>query len=160
MAILHKISTEFYEEPYDLIALHSSLASFAMAFYLNDYLSMRLERTENDLYLNKNAFSFYEWYDESRDCFYSLYENKTEVEVAEGFSTEDLFNQEAYTTTAYLIEEKKRVDYFLKLEHEETVSAEKLIKRIQNIPKISMAYAIDHQGLKSKDNLISLSDAN
>ncbi len=159
MATVHKISTELFEVTYGLIALHSTLDSFAMAFHLNRDLSMGLRRGDVDLELDQTFFPVYEWYDESHDCMYTLFGNKQEVRENKSANGMGLFSEENFTKTAYLLHEKKKVDYFLKLDHEETVNMGKLVKKIQALPKITMAYIVAVDELKSKENIISFYNA-
>lgn len=158
MAIVHKISTELLELSFDLIALHSSLPSYAMAYYLNQELELRLARSERDLRVNKVPYPMYEWYDEMRDAQFTLVSNRQVVKkMANGSGS--LFAMDTISENAYLINEKRNVDYFIKIEHDETVNTNKLVHKINGNPKINMSYTIDVETLKSKDNLILLTDA-
>jgi hypothetical protein len=56
-------------------------------------------------------------------------------------------------TLYHLIPEHRDVDYFLKIEEDDT-SGESLVKALASIPNIITAYAIDTDNLKSKKNLI------
>ena len=160
MATTHKLSADLYQETYDLIALHSSLPSYTMAFQLNKYLGSNFTRTDNDLYLDNATFARFEWYDEYRDAEYCLFSNKGSFVAKPAVITTELFSEESFLSSPYLVQEHSKVDYFLKIKNEQTVSVLTLIKAIQTIPHLSMTYVVDSNTLKSKDNLISLSDAN
>ena len=158
MAIVHKISTELFELSFDLIALHSSLPSYALAYFLNQGLELKLEKSKTDLCVNHVNYPIYEWYDVMRDAEFTLISNKQVVDkVTE--ASESLFATKTISTNAYLIDEKRNVDYFLKVEHEESINIKKLVQKINEDPKINMSYTLDIKHLKSKDNLILLTDA-
>ena len=60
-----------------------------------------------------------------------------------------------YSTTSYLIPEKKKVDFFLKIEgcnNEEFI--QNLVLELNKISQIITSYAIETTTLKSKENLI------
>ncbi|HAB80806.1 MAG TPA: IPExxxVDY family protein, partial [Flavobacteriaceae bacterium] len=48
MTALHKISMDFYESEYVLIALHTSLDDFAVAYWLNKHLKTKFKRHKRD----------------------------------------------------------------------------------------------------------------
>lgn len=56
----------------------------------------------------------------------------------------------------YLIPEQPRVDYFLIVrgELEDQVDADEVLKAIRQIPKVHLAFGIEPESLKSKENLI------
>lgn len=56
----------------------------------------------------------------------------------------------------FLIPEHPRVDYFLIIrgELEDQVDADEVLKTLREIPKVHLAFAIEPESLKSKDNLI------
>ena len=52
MITLHKFSDDFCEENYVLIAVHSGLEDYALAYALNRALKASLKRSETDLAQN------------------------------------------------------------------------------------------------------------
>ena len=64
------------------------------------------------------------------------------------------FSNEKAISTYHLIEERKEVDYFLKVEADDTVLINEAVKKINLIPKVVTAYSLDVASLKSKTNLI------
>ena len=114
MSKIHCIDFEF-DHDYDLIGIHSVLADYRMAYFLNNYLSIQLRRFKNDLdfEFRNCSFPLYKFEDETAYTSWSLIANKhvfTE-NVTEGGS--NLFLEE--TKISYLIPEKKKVDYFIKI---------------------------------------------
>lgn len=153
MAVVHKISGDFFEDSFTLIALHTSLEDYAMVYAINLGIKTVFKRTKKDLSLNsKLSFPIFEWQDELNDRYWSLMANSSKIEERnEGI---DLFQNESSIKTVYLINEYKEVDYFLKIEHDDDLDESALIKALLKIPKLITAYVVDADSLKSKNNLI------
>lgn len=151
MSAIHKISEDFYESSYDLIAIHSSLEDYAIAYLINKYLKSKLCRNNIDLDISENiSFPFFEWKDELNDANWTLITNTS---VRKGTNKQEgLFNDELIFTTHYLVPEYKEVDYFLKIEQE--IEADCILKELLTISEIVTAYSIEVTKLKSKNNLI------
>ena len=50
---IHKLDLgEFDEIDYDLIAIHTSLEDFRMAFFINQILPVNLSKSENEIQIN------------------------------------------------------------------------------------------------------------
>ena len=154
MSKIHLIDFEF-DHDYDLIGIHSVLADYRMAYFLNDYLDIQLRRFEDDLdFKSKNcSFPLYKFEDKTAFTSWSLIANKhvfTE-NVTEGGS--NLFLEE--TKISYLIPEKKKVDYFIKITGlKDNVELNTTLVNINKINNIMASYAIDPMDLRSRDNLI------
>ena len=153
MTAVHKISGDFYEEPYSLVALHSSMEGFTMVYAINLVLRATFKRSSKDLELSEHmSFPFFEWQDDQNDRYWTLIANesiKKERLVREG-----LFQDEPTYIKHYLVPEYKDVDYFVKIEHDDDFNENMLVKSLLTIPKIVTAYSIDAEKLKSKNNLI------
>ncbi len=68
---------DFYESEYALIALHTSLEDYAIAYWLNKHLKTKFKRHNKDLDLNTEAtFSVFDWHDLSSDSYWTLLSNK------------------------------------------------------------------------------------
>ena len=154
MSKIHCIDFEF-DHDYDLIGIHSILADYRMAYFLNDHLNIQLRRFKDDLdFQFKNcSFPLYKFEDKTAFTSWSLIANKhvfTE-NVTEGGS--NLFLEE--TKISYLIPEKKKVDYFIKITGlKDDVELNTTLLNINKINNIMASYAIDPMDLKSRDNLI------
>ena len=58
-------------------------------------------------------------------------------------------------TRVYLLPELKKVDYFLKIEHQDTFhQVDQLLSDIKKINQVSTVYVVDPKKIKSKNNLI------
>lgn len=154
MASVYKINDDFYDDSFFLIALHSTLEDYAVAYRLNHILKSNLKRAKTDFELTTNSsFPFYEWQDELNDRYWILVANhSTKKELVT--NTNDLFQNESTYSTPRLIPELKEVDYFLKIEDDGSIDCEEIIKLLLGMPRIMAAYEVDADKLKSKNNLI------
>ncbi|PKQ45920.1 IPExxxVDY family protein [Confluentibacter flavum] len=159
MAVHKLILDDFFEEaPYTLIAIYCAVEDYRLAYLLNSYLKIRLNRKPSDLDYNngKSNFSIFEWVDPKYLSTWNLVHNVCKSEVYQKANQQSLFDsEEKITKTFYLIPEYKQVNYFLKIDSEFDDDQGKLIiDTILKIPQISTAYHIDGNQLKSKNNLI------
>lgn len=153
MMAIHKITDDFYEDSFTLFALHSSMEDFAMVYAINQYLKSNLKRTSKDLDLSESiSFPIFEWTDDINDSYWTLMTNNSILE--ETFVAGDLFANEPSFTKHYLLPEYKEADYLLKIEHEDVIVEEQIVKQLLTIPKVITAYILDVDHLKSKANLI------
>ncbi len=153
MVAVHKITEDFYDDSFILIAIHSSLPDYALVYNLNSSLKAKFKRSKKDLDVsNIVSFPFFEWDDEIKDRYWTLIANFSSKK--ENLVTSDLFKDEVTFTKHYLVTEHKEIDYFLKIEEEDAHMIVDIIKALKNIPKIITAYIIDAEKLKSKNNLI------
>lgn len=153
MGAVHKISADFYEESFTLIALHSNLEDYAIAYAINRRLKSNFKRSSKDLeILHLGNFSYFEWKDEINDRYWTLISNLSYKEVH--LAGIDLFSDEPSYASRHLIPEHKEVDYFLKMEMDGAEGIDEIIKSLFGIPNMSIVYELDAQKLKSKNNLI------
>ncbi|WP_291868223.1 IPExxxVDY family protein [Maribacter sp.] len=153
MVAVHKITGDFFEEAFILIALHSSLPDYALVYGVNNCLKANFKRSRKDLDVsNSVSFPFFEWEDDIKDRYWTLISNFSNKE--ESTVTTSLFKDEPTFTTHHLIPEHKEIDYFLKIEEDEAHMVEDILKALVTIPKIITAYELDAENLKSKNNLI------
>ena len=154
---IHKIQiNDFISDDYELIAVHSSLDDYKLAYMLNKELGVQLSK--NLVYVEiaipegKSAFSNYIFDDEKNDVVWTLIENKTTI-INSNKQTTSLFEQ--VDITVFLLPEFKKADYLIKIENiDYGFDSESIIEKIQEIKNVTTAYAIDITNLKSKNNLI------
>ena len=152
MAAVHKILTDFYEDSFTLLALHSSLEDYAMVYALNLCLKSNFKRTTKDLELfDQVAFPIFEWKDAQNDRFLTLITNRGTKE--ETNLSGDLFENEPSFARFHVVPEYKDADYLLKIEHDDCLE-ENLVKSLMAIPKVVTAYTIEIENIKSRTNLI------
>lgn len=157
----HKlVLDEVFEKPFRLLAIHSSIEEYKLAFLLNKHLELRLVRSRRDVDFQVGAlqvlFALYSFEDLQKYRNYHLVSNIAKGEQVRREATNSLFGEEQVAFQKfYLLPEFKKVDFFLKIEEESNpVSEEQLLKQIKEIPQISTAYSIDFHQIKSKENLI------
>ena len=155
--ITHKILiNDFISEDYELIAIHSSMDDYKLAFTLNAVLDIRLKKNDSNIQIEieegQSAFSNYIFEDVENDVIWSLIENKTTILTAKN-ETSQLFD--AVDITVFLLPEYKKADYLLKIENiDYDFNEVEIIEKILAIKNISTVYALDPTNLKSKNNLI------
>ncbi|MCL6267353.1 IPExxxVDY family protein [Flagellimonas myxillae] len=153
MLTTHRISEDFYDDNFQLIAIHSGLEDFALGYAINAACGTKLGRRESDLKFSQNiTFSVYDWDDELSDTFWTLISNKCAIE--ETIPSDGLFQDRTSLRTEYLIKERKEVDYLLKVDGVDGPTLVQQIKSINTIAKVVTAYPLETQTLKSKRNLI------
>ena len=153
---VHALDLEdFCEEEYSLIGIHSTLEDYKLAYLLNKNLKTRFYKAKEDLKFVKEkkeaSFSIYNYENIKYDYDWFLIANSYRREN-QTVSNELLLTSE---TKTYLIPEKKKVDFFLKICGEiEYEFVMKTINKIKQIDSVITAYSIDKNTLKSKDFLI------
>lgn len=147
--------SDFCEEDYFLIGIHTALEDFKLAYLLNNRLKTKLSRASYSLdFKNKSSassYSVYAYANEKYDFEWYLIANSCTTTQTNA-DTSLLFQTE---TTTHLIPEKRTVDYFLKIVGEADYDyLKRSIERLNSIPQIVTSYIIEKDSLKSKDHLI------
>ncbi len=157
---IHKLHIdEFDEVDYELIAIHTSLEDYRLAYFLNQKLPILLGKSKSEIQINikegVTGFSRFIYENNANDSCWSLIQNKNEVNTLKSDNNQNLFANSSYevATKAYLLPEFKKVDYFLKVENSAN-DIEKIIAEINTIARISTVYSVDTNKIKSKNNLI------
>ena len=157
---IHKLHIdEFDEVDYELIAIHTSLEDYRLAYFLNQKLPILLGKSKSEIQINikegVTGFSRFIYENNAADSCWSLIQNKNEVNTLKSDNNQNLFANSSYevATKAYLLPEFKKVDYFLKVENSDN-DLEKIIAAINTIARISTVYSVDTNKIKSKNNLI------
>ena len=153
---IHALGLEdFCDEDYSLIGIHTALEDYKLAYLLNKNLETHFSKSKNNLEFEKGkkkaSFSIYNFSSKKYDFEWFLIANsfKRENQTA---SNELLLISE---TKTYLIPERKKVDFFIKISGEVAFDyVAKTIGKIKNIEQIITSYSIDKNTLKSKDFLI------
>ncbi len=155
---LHKLLVDdFYDASFALLAIHSRLEDYRLAYFLNKHLNLNLKRKAQDLdYSNDAAFAIYEWEDAANMTTWNMVSNICKKEDNTSQSSGLLFaDNESVQKAYYLLPELKKVDYFIKISNDDDVFEEDaVIQKIKTIPQIITTYIVDVDNIKSKDNLI------
>jgi hypothetical protein len=159
---IHKLNFgEFDEIDYHLIAIHTSLEDYRLAYFINQKLSINLGKSKDEVQINikegETAFSRFYYYDLEHAVSWNLIQNKNEVAQQKIDPVQNLFSNTKLeiSTRVYLLPEFKKADYFLKIENtEDTMNATKIRTILNTIDSISAVYIVDTNKIKSKNNLI------
>jgi len=158
---IHKLHLEEFDEiDYQLIAIHSSLEDFRLAYYINQNLPINLKKENCNIQIsNKEGETQFTRFvfEDSKDIAWNLVQNKNDVFVPSQNSNQGLFAEtnNKFSTKIYLIPEFKKVDYFLKIENGEVnIDVSKITNCIKKIERVSTVYAVEVEKIKSKNNLI------
>lgn len=156
---LHKLLVDdFYDASYSLLAIHCRLEDYRLAYLLNRHLNLKLARQPQDLDYNYFAatYSIYEWVNEEHFTTWHMISNVCKKEEDSLQSSGSLFSMsEKYLKTYHFLPELKNVDYLIKISNDDRYMDEReILEKIQVIPQVITAYAVDVDLLKSKDNLI------
>lgn len=146
---------DFCEEEYSLIGIHTALEDFKLAYLLNRNLKTHFSKSKNNL----------EFENDKNNASFSIYNFSSKKYVFDWFLIANSFKRENQTesnellltteTKTYLIPEKKKVDFFIKICGEVDFQfVSETVEKIKNIEQIITSYSIDKNTLKSKDFLI------
>ena len=159
MAVRKLSLSDFDEIDYDLIAIHTSLDDYRLAYFLNQKLPILLSKSSEFLeFKTSNGiayFSKFSFVEKDTEEEWTLIENKDELLDIVYDIPVDLFSQkkEKITSNVYLLPEFKKVNYFLKIENTNLRLIE-ILSHLNSIHQIAAAYVVDVDNLKSKNNLI------
>ncbi len=159
---IHKLDLgEFDEIDYYLIAIHTSLEDYRLAYFINQKLPINLSKSKNEIQTNikegETNFSRFYYNDAEKEISWNLIQNKNEVIQYKKGSTQNLFSNVTMevSTKVFLLPEFKKVDYFLKIENnEDTMNVSKIQILLNTIDNVSTVYTVDTNRIKSKNNLI------
>ncbi|MFQ3180425.1 MAG: hypothetical protein ACI9Z4_000006 [Polaribacter sp.] len=153
---IHSLGLEdFSEDEYSLIGIHTALEDFKLAYLLNKYLCTSFYKSREDLNFEdlqkKASFSIFNYTSSKYDFDWFLIANSSKAENQKE-TNELLITSE---TKTYLIPEKKKVDFFIKIygDLEDSFMSE-TVDKIKKIEQVITSYLIDKNTLKSKDFLI------
>ncbi|MFP5437043.1 MAG: IPExxxVDY family protein [Bacteroidia bacterium] len=158
MAIHKLLIDDFEDADYSLIAIHSSLEDYRLAYFVNRELEIKLEKCPKDIGVKQKddlvLFSRYLYDDADRDIAWHLIQNKNSITTTQT-STESLFDAAlfAFSTSVFFLPELRTADYVLKIENAPEAD-EAIVQGLLNVKHITTAYKVDHYKLKSKNNLI------
>ena len=159
---VHKLHIdEFDEIDYQLIAIHTSLEDYRLAYFINQNLPIILKKSNCTIQISnkegETEFTRFIYEDEKTGISWDLIQNQNEILLSPQRINQGLFDESniSFSTKIYLIPEFKKVDYFLKIENaSEEIDVEKITSQIKKIERISTVYSVEVEKIKSKNNLI------
>ena len=153
----HKLNLNQFPENYHLIAIHSDLDEFRLAFFLNKKLNIGLKRKNNDIYFSEqNAnYSSYEFLDETKYLKWIFFSNKSLVSEKSPDQDLSLFGKGSTALNEMnLLSQQKSVDYFLIIENiANKTYIDKVLKKISEISGVITSFLSENK-LENKENLI------
>ena len=153
----HRLNLNQFPENYHLIAIHSDLDEFRLAFFLNKKLNIGLKRKINDIYFAEQDanYSQFEFLDDTKYLKWIFFSNKSLV--SKKISDEDLslFGQgNIGLNEMNLLSQQKSVDFFLIIENVANKTyINKVLKKISEISDVITSF-LSKNKLENKENLI------
>jgi hypothetical protein len=143
---------DFNEDNYTLIGIHTALEDFKLAYLLNKNLDTHFSKATYSLdFESKASFSVYNYINKEYDFEWYLISNSFTEERTNALDTIVL----ATETKTYLIPEKKKVDFFIKIVGEPNQEIiYKTVHQIKQINQVVTSYTVETDSLKSKQFLI------
>ncbi len=159
---VHKIYIEdFEEDDYHIIAIHTSLEDYRLAYFLNRDIEIQLHKSELDIQSKvkegQTSFARFTYKDIEKVITWDLVQNKNVVLGTENNITTDLFSnsKNSFSSLAYLLPEYKKVDFFLKIENAANeIDLTEVVSKMSAVDGITLVYTVDKDKIKSKNNLI------
>ena len=146
-------------EEFNLLAIHTDLADYRLAYFLNKKLEINLSRKTFDLnFVNsKVSFSVFEYIDNDNLLKWNLISNICNHNFTQKSDNTDLFNNSNEIVRKFnLLGEYDNVNFLLKVEkNKKLIDLEDILKKIKSIPQIITLYNIN-KDLKNKEHLIFL----
>ena len=158
---IHKLDLdEFDEIDYYLIAIHTTLEDYRLAYFINQHLPINLSKSKDEIHISikegETQFSRFYFDDEDNFISWNLIQNKNEVIGQNEIINQDLFSNSSQevATKVFLLPELKKVDYFLKIESDDDLEIAGIVKKLKSIKSLSTVYVVETETIKSKNNLI------
>lgn len=134
-----KFTLSFDEEyPYYIIGINASAKDYRICWSINKALNIALKRENSIEVHSKNkdiiAHSFFVYTDEDLNLKFRLIENKRGI--------------------SRFIAEVQQADYLLIIDESESIDTELILNKMKEIRQVLLAFLIDVEGLKNKQNLM------
>ena len=156
---IHKMHIQDFDTiDYTLIAIHTGLEDYRLAFNINKQLNISLSKNEDEVSIQYKKkwvyFSRFTFLNQDNLTVWNLIQNKKESESKVETGVVNLFENKNISNQVTLINELKKVDFFLKIEQDNQENISEIITNINNIDAVNTSYEIDVKAIKSKNNLI------
>ena len=134
-----RLTLEIEEEyPYFLFGINASTSDYRVCWSLNKTLGISLKREASvELFrkgLDNSEHSYYAFESETQLATYRLIQNRAGNSI--------------------FLSELPRVDFLLLIDQTPAIEPEFMVRKIREIRQILMAYVIDIESLKNKQNLL------
>ena len=159
---VHKLDFEDFDEiNYQLVAIHTSLEDYRLAYFINQKLHVNLNKSIKEIQITVKEgeahFSRFHYYEKKKEISWDLIQNKNEVIQHKKDNSQNLFSNTTLEvlTKVHLLPEFKKVDNNIKIDNcDETISVSDVMTLLNTIDNISTVYTVDTNKIKSKNNLI------
>ena len=159
---IHKLNFgEFDEIDYSLIAIHTTLEDYRLAYFINQKLHVNLNKSIKEIQITDKEgevhFSRFHFYEKKKDISWDLIQNINEIIQLKEEDNQSLFTNFTIEVAkkVFMLPEFKKVNYFLKIENsEEDTNLLKIQSELNSIDQIAVNYIVDINKIKSKNNLI------
>ena len=154
---IHKIQIiDLLSVDYELIAIHTPIEDYRLAYFLNKTLNIKLSKNNSKIEIKtsegKSTFNHYFYDDKETDIQWSLVENKTSI-ASNKTKIQGLFDD--LELSVFLLPEFKKADYLLKIENIDSYfNPEEYLYKIESVSQIIKSYTINQDKIKTKQNLI------
>lgn len=134
------ILEEEYDFDFILLGISSHVKDYRLCWSVNKSLGLDLIKLDKEIIIkqkngeNRSSFSIYYYLDDESEIEFELICNRHEH--------------------GYLIPELKKADYFLKISEQYSHNLDELIEILRKSNLINMAFEIDVNTLRSKQNLL------
>ena len=121
---IHKLDFyDFDEIDYSLIAIHTQLEDYRLAYFINQKLHVNLNKSSTEIQITVKEgeayFSRFHYYEKKKEISWDLIQNKNEVIQHQKEENQSLFSNIGIevATRVYMLPEFKKADYFLKIDN-------------------------------------------
>ncbi len=148
---LRKLKHIEIEDDFKLIGIHCQLEGYKLAFNLNKFVRISLENFDYKIIIDnvECAFEMFKHKSETYNTKIYLFSNKSFGNIQP--YEPNLFDN--INSNVYLIDEKRNIDFFLKIEGG-SFNYTSLMNKIHEIPMVQSCYLVNLKSQKSKYNLI------
>ena len=159
---IHRLDFDDFDEiDYSLIAIHTSLEDYRLAYFINQKLHLNLNKSTKEIQITvkegETQFSRFHYYDKKKDISWDLIQNKNDVIQQQRDQNQSLFSNIdlEIATKVYMLPEFKKVEYFLKIRNcDDDLNLLGILNTLNMIDNITATYIVDTNKIKSKNNLI------
>jgi hypothetical protein len=159
---IHKLDFDDFDEiDYSLIAIHTSLEDYRLAYFINQKLHVNLNKSIKEIQISvkegETHFSRFHYYEEKKEISWDLIQNKNEVIQKQRDQNQSLFANIdlEIAIKVYMLPEFKKVEYFLKIQNcDDNLDLLETLNALNTIDNITATYIVDTNKIKSKNNLI------
>ncbi len=141
-------------ETYHLLAIHSVLEDYQLAFEINRLTGSQFRRTKKDIDLpQKNAFfARFKWIDNKTDQEYDLFTNKYSKIIQNNDLKKNTLFEQPIVKEVYLVPDFKTINFFIKANNLEYLSQLKI--KLKQLNSLIMVYFLPPLKTRNTLNLI------